>query len=99
MARCFITKQAVDDLSSIWKYTFETWSEKQADTYYSELVNTVRRIASYPKNLDREYIEIHPGLYCRRCNKHIVFYRITETGDVEIVRILHDRMDIKSKLK
>ena len=34
MPRYFLTKKAVDDLSEIWEYTYDTWSEKQADKYY-----------------------------------------------------------------
>ena len=45
MAKYFITKKAVEDLSSIWDYTFETWSEKQADEYYSSLIREFESIA------------------------------------------------------
>ena len=33
-----LTCKAVADLSKIWKYTFEVWSEKQADKYYNGLI-------------------------------------------------------------
>ena len=46
-----------------------------------------------------EYVEIHPGLYRRSCHTHLIFYRLVENGDIEIVRILHERMDIASKFK
>lgn len=29
-----LTNKAVEDLSSIWNYTAEEWSEVQADRYY-----------------------------------------------------------------
>ena len=34
MAKYFLTHKAVDDLSKIWEYTYEVWSENQADKYY-----------------------------------------------------------------
>ena len=40
MAKYFLTKKAVEDLSSIWIYTFESWSEGQADKYYQLLVDS-----------------------------------------------------------
>lgn len=33
MASYVLTNKAVEDLSSIWEYTFDTWSERQADKY------------------------------------------------------------------
>jgi len=63
MAKYFITKKAVEDLSSIWDYTFETWSEKQADEYYSSLIRAFESIAMRPCYLDREYSEIQSGLF------------------------------------
>lgn len=99
MAKYHLTKKAVQDLDKVWAYTLKTWSEKKADEYYSSLVETYAAIAKKPCCFDKEYVEIHPGLYCRNCHKHLVFYRLVENGDIEIVRILHERMDIASKLK
>lgn len=98
MAKYHITKKAVEDLSSIWEYTLKTWSESQADIYYRELKQTFEGIAERPTSYDREYVEIKVGLYGRRCNKHIVFYRLVENGDIEIIRILHERMNIEGRL-
>ena len=33
MAKYHLTNKAVDDLSEIWDYTYEVWSENQADKY------------------------------------------------------------------
>lgn len=41
MAKFYFTKRAVEDLSSIWNYTFEVWSEEQADKYYRILLRLV----------------------------------------------------------
>ena len=40
-----LTNKAVEDLSTIWNYTFETWSETQADKYYIMLLNSCRDIS------------------------------------------------------
>ncbi len=37
-------------------------------------------------------------LYGYRANKHIIFYRILPDKDILIIRILHQRMDIKKRL-
>lgn len=48
MAKYELSNSAVADLSNIWDYTFEAWSEKQADKYYNILIETCNKIA---KNL------------------------------------------------
>jgi len=99
MAKYFFSNKAVEDLSSIWQYTVESWSEQQADLYYSQIISTCNRIANGTKFLDKEYAEIHQGLYSRRCNKHLIFYRRIADNNIEIVRILHEKMDIVSKFQ
>lgn len=37
MAKVILRQKAIDDLNDIWYYTFEKWSEKQADKYYATL--------------------------------------------------------------
>jgi toxin ParE1/3/4 len=78
-------------------YTLETWSEDQADFYYHELVKACQDIANRPTYLDKEYQEIMPGLYGHHIYKHLIFYILVEDG-VEIVRILHERMDFERHL-
>jgi toxin ParE1/3/4 len=39
MAKYKFTKKAVKDLSDIWNYTVDTWSENQADKYYKLIIN------------------------------------------------------------
>ncbi len=34
MANVVLKQKAIDDLNTIWTYTFEKWSEQQADKYY-----------------------------------------------------------------
>ncbi len=36
MARYLFTRKAVEDLTGIYEYTLEFWSESQADKYYNE---------------------------------------------------------------
>ena len=92
MAKFHLSNEAVEDLDSIWLYTLETWSEDQADFYYHELVKSCQEIANHPTYLDKEYHEIMPGLYGHHIYKQLIFYILVEDG-VEIVCILHERMD------
>ncbi len=31
MSKCIFTNKVVEDLTEIWEYTIETWSEQQAE--------------------------------------------------------------------
>ena len=96
MKQYHLTNKAIQDLNEIWIYTVNKWSEKQADAYYSDLIEAIKEVAKYPTYLDRNYDEIFVGLHCRKCNKHLIFYHLVD-NEVEVVRILHQKMDIYSK--
>lgn len=98
MGNYLITKKALEDLASIWNYTFDRWSEQQADQYYNLLIASCDIIAQKPELLGKKYYEILEGLLGFKVKKHILFYRIMSSGKVEIIRILHERMDIQSRL-
>jgi toxin ParE1/3/4 len=97
MAKFKLTNKAVEDLSKIWDYTFEVWSEHQADYYYEMLISNCQEIANNPL-LGKNYEGITENLLGLKTNRHIIFYRILDKKDVEITRILHERMDLKKRI-
>ncbi len=97
MAEFKLTNKAVEDLSKIWDYTFEVWSENQADKYYEMLISSCQEIADNPL-LGKNYDEITQNLFGMRTNRHIIFYRTLNESYVEITRILHERMDLKKRI-
>lgn len=98
MIKYYLTNKAVEDLSNIWNYTFDEWSERQADKYYQELIDSFREITENP-NVGKNYAEIRSDLYGLRVTRHIIFYRIINKDKIEITRILHKRMDLKNRIK
>jgi toxin ParE1/3/4 len=97
MAKFKLTNKAVEDLSKIWEYTFEVWSEKQADKYYDELISNCEEIAENP-DLGKNYERISKQLLGIQVNQHIIFYRKLSKDFVEITRILHERMDLRKRI-
>lgn len=97
MAKYKLTNKAVEDLTSIWDYTFEKWSEKQADKYYEMLLERCQYIADNPK-IGKNYEGIKDGLFGLKANRHIIFYRQSNKALIEITRILHERMDLKNRI-
>ena len=97
MAKYKLTNQAVEDLTNIWEYTFEKWSEKQAEIYYKMLVENFEHIAENP-NIGKSYSEIKEELFGLKANRHIIFYRKLINKPIEITRILHEQMDLKNRI-
>jgi toxin ParE1/3/4 len=97
MANYTLTNKAVEDLSNIWNYSFEVWSESQADKYYYMVLDSCQELAD-EKVSGKIYEEINKGILGFRIGQHIIFYRKLKGKKVEIVRILHSRMDLKNKI-
>lgn len=98
MAQFKLTNKAVEDLSKIWEHTFEVWSESQADKYYEALISDCQAIADNP-SLGKNYEGITQRLFGLQTNRHIIFYRTLDENHVEITRILHERMDLRNRLR
>lgn len=98
MTSCVLTNKAVEDLSKIWDYTYETWSENQANRYYNLLLDSFHKLSQTP-NLGKRYENITNGLLGYITGRHIFFYREMEASKIEIVRILHGRMDLKYRIR
>lgn len=94
MAKYKLTNKAVEDLTRIWDYTFEVWSENQADIYYEMLISSCQEIAENPQT-GKNYKGVSQSLLGLKAIRHIIFYRILSEDYVEITRILHERMDLK----
>ncbi|MBI2284640.1 MAG: type II toxin-antitoxin system RelE/ParE family toxin [Bacteroidetes bacterium] len=97
MASFLLTNKAVQDLSAIWVYTVDTWSEKQADKYYFLLLDTCQELAD-GKLTGKNYPEINAGILGFRASRHILFYRKLSEVKIEIIRILHAQMDLKNRI-
>ena len=98
MTKYFLTNKANEDLDEIWEYTFDEWSEMQADKYYFEILNCCQLIAEN-QNLGKIYSEIDNNLFGYLINKHIIFYQTISKFEILVVRILYTKMDLKSRIK
>lgn len=97
MAKVIFKQEAINDLNAIWNYTFEEWSENQADQYYSSLKFDCLQVGINPQ-LGKKYDGISQDLYGLPSGKHIIFYQQIDDGVIEIIRILHERMDITNRI-
>ena len=97
MAKIIFRQEAIDDLNNIWNYTYEMWSENQADKYYTMLKIACEAIGKKPP-IGKKYTQISPNLFGLHSGRHIIFYQVVQEDEIEIVRILHEQMDLKRRL-
>lgn len=97
MASYIFSNKAVEDLSNIWNFTFDAWSEKQADLYYTLLLESCEELAD-SKVAGKDYPEIDMEIFVFRIMQHIIFYQSLKKDKIKIVRILHSRMDLKNRI-
>jgi len=91
-----ISKKAVADLEEIWLYTVEKWSIEQADRYYNLIFDEINYIC---KNIlaGKSMEHVRKGYRASKVKSHLIFYRVLN-DTIEVIRILHERMDIENRL-
>jgi toxin ParE1/3/4 len=91
-----LTAKARADLIDIGRYTQQTWGRDQRNCYLSRLDEAFHGLAREPDR-GRPCDEIRQGYRKYYQGRHVIFYR--QAGeDIEIIRILHERMDIEARL-
>ena len=96
MATFSFTHKALDDLIDIWDYTIEEWSENQAEKYYNLIMDSCLSIANNPQ-LGKSYDILSLKILGYKCGEHIIFYQVIANNEIEVARVLHGMMDLKSK--
>lgn len=86
-----LTPEAEKDLEDIWLYSYETWSENQANRYIEILEDTFVRLSYMPEQA-RELLDFDPPVRIFPSAKHIIIYRIAGRAIV-IIRVLGARQD------
>ncbi|MDX1721387.1 MAG: type II toxin-antitoxin system RelE/ParE family toxin [Salegentibacter mishustinae] len=93
-----ISQQAIEDLENIWIYTLKKWSKEQADRYYNLIIEEIEFVADNFM-IGKSAEQTRKNYRVTKVKSHLIFYRKTENNIIEIIRILHERMDIPGRLK
>jgi toxin ParE1/3/4 len=108
MARFRLSRLARADLAQILTVSFQRWGTEGRRRYSELLAAAMRKVAAEPDgSTTRDRVELYPGvrsLLLRnavsggaaagvRRPVHLLYYRVVRSGLVEIVRILHERME------
>ncbi len=93
-----ISKEAGRDIENIWLYTIEKWSIEQADRYFNLIMDEIEYLAKNPKS-GKDYSKVRKGYFRSQVKSHFIFYKINRKNEeIEIIRILHQQMDIETRL-
>jgi toxin ParE1/3/4 len=92
-----ISEQAIEDIDKIWLYTVEHWSIEQADRYYNLIFEEIEYISNHFES-GKDISSVRKGYRYSKVKSHLIFYRKSKNGMIEIVRVLHERMDIENRL-
>ena len=103
--RIRLSTAAAVDFEGILLWTRTRFGEEQAVTYESALTEALESLAEGPTAPGaKARFDIGPGfrtlhVSCiRRRARHVVLFRIIDEHRVEIIRILHDSMDLARHL-
>lgn len=91
-----LSREALRDLEDIWLFTYRRWSKEQADRYYKLIFNEIEFISIRPDS-GKDFGHFREGYRYTKVKSHLIFYR-THFDTLEVIRILHERMDLESRL-
>ncbi|BCS96811.1 hypothetical protein DSLASN_24430 [Desulfoluna limicola] len=92
-----LTAKALEDFKSMGRHTQKKWGRDQRNTYLAKLNYSFHLLADQPfsgtasDNIREGYRVYHVG-------RHLIFYRLAPSH-IEIIRILHEKMDAQIHLK
>jgi toxin ParE1/3/4 len=108
MARFRLAGPAQIDLVNILSTSAERWGAEGQQRYAAVLIAAMRHVAAEPDGpLTRRRPDLRSGIrsfhlrHVRRSSEsatvrnpvHVLYYRVAKEGEIEIVRVLHERMD------
>ncbi len=88
-----LSKRAKDDLVGIARYTEKTWGREQRWLYLKKLDSMFYTLAdNYELGIPCD--DVRAGYIKKQLGSHLIFYRLGTTSKIEIIRVLHKRMDV-----
>lgn len=93
MKRWRLTPAARIDLAGIWDYTADNWGEAQAEHYIRQIEGALTAAAEgspLVRGLD--------DVWRIRSGNHLCIFRKLPDDEIEVIRVLHERMDIDRHL-
>jgi toxin ParE1/3/4 len=100
-----ITHQAAADIEHVLRYTYQQFGQRKHDEYQQLIRLALHTLTTKPEAApSKARPEIHPEvrtLHLARRKmraRHFILYRVSEDEFVDVLRLLHDAMDIGTNL-
>ena len=90
---------ARERLLQIWDYTDQKWGEEQADAYVNSLVAFAHELPSHRARWRPMRGKGFSGIWLIRHKHHYLFFRELSNGQIGILSILHENMDLPARLR
>ncbi|WP_035068258.1 type II toxin-antitoxin system RelE/ParE family toxin [Nitratidesulfovibrio termitidis] len=84
------------DIEEIWLYTFRQWSLEQANDYHNGIMAAIAGLASGSRVWQR--VAAREGYWKYKVGMHVVYFRASDEY-LDVIRILHGRMDVDMHLQ
>ncbi len=91
-----LTEAAKNDLKNIARFTQKRWGREQRNHYLKSLDDCFYQLSSNPA-MGKACGEIRPGYHKFPTGSHVAYYRTKSNQQIEIVRILHENMDVNTQ--
>ena len=93
-----LSKAAEADLYSIARYAVEKWGSEQARRYGASLENHFKAVGRREART-RIFFKHRPEMLVSRIERHYVFHLVRENQCPLILAVLHENMDLISRLR
>jgi toxin ParE1/3/4 len=105
MTKLVISASARRDIAGALQHSGKRWGEKQRRHYRLLIENSLGALLESPEPpASRARDEIRPGIrtfhIARRGQpaRHLLVYRVAPDGSIQIIRLLHDAMELSGAL-
>lgn len=93
-----LTQKAKTDLKAIAAHTQRRWGKQQRMRYAKQFDDAFHTLADTP-NVGSSCDYLKKGYRKFPNGSHVIFYRELGAKEIEIVRVLHKRMDVATQLR
>jgi len=97
MSRFTLTSKATCDLKEIGRYTQYHWGYDQRNRYLALLDASFKLLATHPLK-GKDCSDFRQGYRKFNVGSHVIFYHLKSADTIEIIRILHGRMDVAAEM-
>jgi toxin ParE1/3/4 len=97
VAKYIISEKALEDLNNIWIYTAENWSTEQANRYYNLIVDEIEFVSNNFETT-KDFGDIRKDYKYSKVKSQLIFFKKSIYSEIEVIRILHEKMDIINRI-